>query len=85
MRCHFIFRLTSLLLFKEVLEELSIPAVYLQQDETAIAITLLQLSVQNEQDLNRVSIDVREKSTIENVINDLEQSTTVTLHSSATR
>ena len=46
----------------------------MQQDETAVAITLLQLSVMNQQDLSRVSIDVREQSNIEHVINDLEQS-----------
>jgi hypothetical protein len=59
---------------KKILEKMSIPAVYLQQDETAVAITLLQLSAQNQQDLSRVSIDVRKQSNIEHVINDLEQS-----------
>lgn len=59
---------------KKLLDNLSIPVVYLQQDETAVAITLLQLSVQNQQDLSRVSIDVREQAYIDHVLNDLGQS-----------
>jgi hypothetical protein len=56
-----------------MLDNLSIPAVYLQQDETAIAITLLKLSSQGLQNLSRISIDVREQSTIERVLNDLNR------------
>ncbi len=59
---------------KKLLDNLPIPAVYLQQDETAVAITLLQLSAHNQQNLSRVSIDVREQSNIEHVLNDLGRS-----------
>ena len=59
---------------KKLLDNLPIPAVYLQQDETALAITLLQLSAHNQQELSRVSIDVREQSYIEHVLNDLDRS-----------
>ncbi|MER2090399.1 MAG: hypothetical protein ABS920_11730 [Sporosarcina sp.] len=58
---------------KKVLDNLSIPAVYLQQDETAVAITLLKLSSQGLQDLSRISIDVRKHSNIQRVLNDLNQ------------
>jgi len=53
---------------KELLIDFSIPIIYLQQDETAIAITLLHISANERVDLNRISIDVREKSLIENVL-----------------
>ena len=33
---------------KELLDALPIPAIYLQQDETAVAITLLQLTAHNQ-------------------------------------
>lgn len=56
---------------KDLLVDFSIPVLYLQQDETAIAITLLCISANERVDLNRVSIDVREKSLIENVLRDL--------------
>ena len=58
---------------KELLIDFSIPVLYLQQDETAIAITLLHISAKERVDLNRISIDVREKSLIANVLKDLNQ------------
>ena len=58
---------------KELLIDFSIPALYLKQDETAIAITLLHISAKEQLDLNRISIDVREKSLIDNVLTDLNQ------------
>ena len=48
------------------------PALYLQQDETAVAITLLHIATQGWKDLSRISIDVRDQSYIEHVLNDLE-------------
>ncbi|MEK5037642.1 transcriptional regulator [Sporosarcina sp. FSL K6-3457] len=53
--------------------DFTIPVLYLKQDETAIAITLLHISAKEQVDLNRISIDVREKSLIENVLKDLNQ------------
>lgn len=58
---------------KKVLLDIPIPSLYLKQDETAVAITLLYLSAQKQLDLNRISIDVREKSHVNHVINDLNQ------------
>ena len=57
-----------------VLENLPIPTVYLKQDETAVAVTLLKISAQSQRDLSRISIDVREQSYIEHVLNDLNRS-----------
>ncbi|MFJ7934512.1 hypothetical protein [Sporosarcina sp. NPDC096371] len=58
---------------KELLIDFSIPILYLQQDEAAVALTLLHLATKERLDLNRVSIDVREKTLIENVKKDLNQ------------
>jgi hypothetical protein len=58
---------------KKVLLDIPVPSLYLKQDETAVAITLLYLSVQKQLDLKRISIDVREKSHVNHVINDLNQ------------
>lgn len=58
---------------KELLTDLPIPVLYLKQDEAAIAITLLHISSKDRIDLNRISIDVREKSLIDNVLIDLNQ------------
>ncbi len=58
---------------KELLIDFSIPVLYLEQDETAIAVTLLHISANEQLDLNRISIDVREKSLIDNILKDLNQ------------
>ncbi|WP_203247087.1 hypothetical protein [Sporosarcina beigongshangi] len=58
---------------KERLVDFSIPVLYLKQDETAIAITLLHIIAKEHVDLHRISIDVREKSLIDNVLNDLNE------------
>lgn len=56
---------------EEVLEKLPIPVLYLQQDETAVALTLLRFATQEKLNLNRISIDVRDQSSIETIINEL--------------
>lgn len=56
---------------EKVLEQLSIPVLYLQQDETAVAITLLRFATQEKLDFNRISIDVRDKASIETIVNEL--------------
>ena len=53
------------------IDHLPIPALYLKQDETAVAITLLHLATQKQLHMGRLSIDVREKSNIEAIINEL--------------
>lgn len=58
------------------IKHLSIPALYLKQDETAVAITLLDLAIQKQLHMSRLSIDVREKSSIEAVINELNKPVT---------
>ncbi|MBE1555590.1 transcriptional regulator [Sporosarcina limicola] len=58
---------------KKAIENFPIPTLYLKQDETAVAITLLHLAAQKQLDLNRISIDIREKVHIDHVINDLNQ------------
>lgn len=55
------------------IEHLPIPTLYLKQDETAVAITLLHLAIQTQLHMSRLSIDVREKSSIEAVINELDK------------
>ena len=55
------------------LKNFTIPVLYMKQDETAVAITLLHLATQQRLDLNRISIDIREFSHINHVINDLNQ------------
>lgn len=56
---------------KEILKQWPIPVLYLQQDETAVALTLLRIATQEKLNLNRISIDVREKSSIETIVNEL--------------
>lgn len=60
---------------KEALESVPIPSVYLKQDETEIAITLLRLALHRSLDLDRVSIDVRSRQNIEHVLSDLNRPT----------
>lgn len=57
----------------EALLQLSIPVLYLKQDETAVAMTLLGLATKEQLTLNRISIDVREQSIIDTILNELNQ------------
>ena len=61
------------------LENITIPVLYMKQDETAVAITLLHLATQKHLDLNRISIDIREITHINHVFNDLNQMITLSL------
>ncbi|MCZ2260858.1 hypothetical protein [Sporosarcina sp. G11-34] len=62
---------------KNELKSVTIPVLYMKQDETAVAITLLHLATQKQLDLNRISIDIRDVKHINNVINDLNQTTSL--------
>ncbi len=57
---------------KKVIDNISIPIVCLKQDETAVAFTFLHIAVQ-QLNLTRLSIDIREKSLIDNVLKDVHQ------------
>ena len=59
------------------LKNVTIPVLYMKQDETAVAITLLYIATQKHLDLNRISIDIREIAHINHVINDLNQMITL--------
>ncbi|MCG3089524.1 HTH domain-containing protein [Sporosarcina cyprini] len=59
------------------LEKLQIPAVYLKQNETAIAMTLLYLSTTRHVQLDAISIDIREPIHMTHVLNDLGQTVTM--------
>ncbi|MBB4824434.1 putative transcriptional regulator [Sporosarcina luteola] len=54
------------------LEKLQIPSVYLKQDETAIAMTLLFLAATRQIQLNAISIDIREPIHLKHILNDLQ-------------
>ncbi|QTD41257.1 HTH domain-containing protein [Sporosarcina sp. Te-1] len=56
------------------LEKLQIPSVYLKQDETAIAMTLLFLSTTRHIHPNAISIDIRDPIHMRHVLNDLSHS-----------
>ncbi|KMY53359.1 transcriptional regulator [Bacillus sp. FJAT-27231] len=56
---------------KEVHESMPIPSLYLEQDETAIAISLLSLISHQHISLERISIDLTESSFIQNILADI--------------
>ncbi|MFK2825240.1 transcriptional regulator [Bacillus sp. B190/17] len=56
---------------KEIHESLPIPSLYLEQDETAIAMSLLSLISHRNIPLERISIDLTESSFIKNVLADI--------------
>ncbi|CAM3164017.1 HTH domain-containing protein [Filibacter tadaridae] len=60
---------------KEAIGNLPIPTVYIEQDEAAIAATLLNLTIHSHLDLNRLSIDVRKRELIEQVLSDANHPT----------
>ncbi|MFD1928438.1 hypothetical protein ACFSFY_10285 [Sporosarcina siberiensis] len=57
------------------LSNISIPVLYMKQDESAVAITLLHIALQNELDFNKISIDIREKEHIDHILKDLNETT----------
>ncbi|MEK4030516.1 transcriptional regulator [Pseudobacillus sp. FSL P4-0506] len=56
---------------KEVHESMPIPSLYLEQDETAIAISLLSLISHKQISMERISIDLTESSFIKNILADI--------------
>lgn len=57
---------------KDALTQISIPWIYLKQDETSITTTLLALFVKQPISLNRLSIDVMDHYFIEHVLQDFQ-------------
>lgn len=55
-----------------VLASIPVPAVYLKQDETEITTTLLSISLNQGLDLEKISIDVRDRNVLENVFDDIK-------------
>ncbi|MFS0574668.1 HTH domain-containing protein [Sporosarcina sp. 179-K 3D1 HS] len=58
---------------KEAIQTLTVPISYLEQDETAIAITLLHLASHHQIELHRLSIDVRDVSLLNHVLHDIHR------------
>ncbi|MGG0670255.1 hypothetical protein [Sporosarcina koreensis] len=56
---------------KSAINNIAIPTLYLKQDERAVAVTLLYLSTKFKYNLNRISIDVREKIHLDHIVNDV--------------
>lgn len=56
---------------KDAIQGLAIPISYLQQDETAISVTLLHLATHYAIDLNRVSVDIRDAVHMAHVLHDI--------------
>ncbi|HEY9577558.1 MAG TPA: transcriptional regulator, partial [Pseudobacillus sp.] len=56
---------------KEVHESIPIPSLYLEQDETAIAISLLSLISSKNIPMERISIDLTESSFFKNILTDI--------------
>lgn len=56
---------------KELHEALPLPSLYLEQDETAIAVSLLSLISRNNISIERISIDLTETSFIKNILADI--------------
>lgn len=57
---------------KDFLDDLTVPWMYLKQDESSIATTLLSLLVQKSISLQRLSVDVMDNRFIEQVLNDIQ-------------
>lgn len=56
---------------KPWLEQLPVPSVYLQQDEMAVASSLLSIIYHHEVPFDRISIDLVDASFVKNVLNDI--------------
>ncbi|REB06436.1 HTH domain-containing protein [Sporosarcina sp. BI001-red] len=56
----------------DVLQSIPVPAIYLKQDETEITTTLLAISIHHSLELEKMSIDVRDCSVLENVLADIK-------------
>lgn len=57
------------------LTNLSIPTLYMKQDESAVAITLLHIALKNKLDFNKISIDIREQEHIDYILKDINETT----------
>lgn len=58
---------------KEPIQQINVPTNYLKQDETAISTTLLYSLSKQQRPLQRISIDVAERLQIENVLTDINE------------
>lgn len=56
---------------KELLASIPVPAIYLKQDESEITTTLLAISLQQSLDIGKMSIDIRDRGVLENVLCDI--------------
>lgn len=57
---------------KQVLQTISIPAFYIQQNEHTIAVTLLYLASEKNMAIHDISIDIKERTHIEQILQDLD-------------
>lgn len=55
----------------EILASIPVPAIYLEQDETEITTTLLAISLHHSLEFENMSIDVRDRNVLENVLADI--------------
>lgn len=58
---------------REALPFISIPTVYLQQDETAIALTLLQMAAEKRLSMSEISMDIRDQKHLQHIRRDLNE------------
>ncbi|KXH87062.1 hypothetical protein [Sporosarcina sp. HYO08] len=58
---------------KEALQAISVPIVYLQQDETAIVLTLLRMSAEKKLNMSEISIDIRDQKHLQHIWHDLNE------------
>ncbi|PIC84040.1 HTH domain-containing protein [Sporosarcina sp. P1] len=57
---------------KQVLQTISIPAFYIQQNEHTIAVTLLYLASEKNMAIHDISIDIKERKHIEQILQDID-------------
>ncbi|PIC86228.1 hypothetical protein CSV72_09590 [Sporosarcina sp. P20a] len=57
---------------EKILQTISIPAFYIQQNEHTIAITLLYLASEKNMAIHDISIDIKERTHIEQILQDLD-------------
>ncbi|PIC79718.1 hypothetical protein CSV75_11015 [Sporosarcina sp. P18a] len=57
---------------KQILQTISIPAFYIQQNEHTIAVTLLYLASEKNMAIHDISIDIKERTHIEQILQDLD-------------
>ncbi|MGG0644867.1 HTH domain-containing protein [Sporosarcina gallistercoris] len=56
---------------KDLLASIPVPASYLKQDESEITTTLLAISLQQSLDIGKMSIDIRDRGVLNNVLSDI--------------